>query len=544
MSSTVVTGPEPDPHAASVQRDRRRCDRLFFGLVVFHLVLGAVVVAKDKRILVRDESHYFNAVADVSGAVRRGDLAGSLRLFVDFERPLVGLLPAIIGQTVWGGLSPAPARAGMLIWLALLLFATYRIGIELHSPAAGVLAASVLGAMPLALGYSRMLGVDAPNAALSALAILTLLRTRCFRDPRGSVLFGLVAGIGFVNNHALLIFVGPVTLAHLAVGLRRRAPRARVLLSVALGALTFSVFLVALGWYYYQQILSAFSRAHHSVGGLYYFFRVPLSSVGPLLSLLYLIGCAGLLARDRRRLLATTGLWLWGALALLTQFQPWDRYAMPALPAAALVIGAGLCDLGRRWRSRRLAVPALVGLSMLIPLQQSTAGPFMFYCPTPHNVLSPQRALCAGLVRPLPQTPQPDIRWLKTLNLRKGGSVLIVPSHIRRVGPIETTPVDDDPLDALQYWLLLSSPFSVKVDLAEELKQLDIRWMKAKDYIFIADPGPREVILPSDRYAYDRVKKVVRSRQSCWIKTKELPLLNGRTLSVYRRIEPRSSLCL
>ncbi len=101
-------------------------------------------------------------------------------------------------------------RLALVPFLLLLLWATYRAGRELVGHRFGLLAAFVVGTLPVVLNYSRKWEPGLPNAALAALSVYLVIRV--VRRP-GSL--GAWAALGAVQG--LRMYVHPVAVPDVAL---------------------------------------------------------------------------------------------------------------------------------------------------------------------------------------------------------------------------------------------------------------------------------------------------------------------------------------
>ena len=393
---------------------RRRHLLLLCLLILVHLANSALVISRDRYYMVPDALDYYQWSMSMAQDLRRGEVGqAAFRLWGNRQRSPLGIIPATVAQL--GGPSLVASRLSSLFWLVLLLFFTYRITERLCSPGAGLIAAASLAAMPMVMGFSRLLWLDMPLAAMTAWCVLMLLRAEGFHSLRASLLLGLVVGLGLLTKYSLPIYVGPPALCFLLVALRRGGHRLRVLrnvtAAVAVAAGVFALWAAV----HFRYLLKAFEMAQPDLVILekpevgapdptrftYYLERIPLTSLGPLLAALMALAFVALVVKQRRRVLTITSAWLWGAMLLLAPFVTWDRYFLPALPAAAVLIGAGLYQLPAVARRRRWAVPAICGLLALFAIQQSWFGPVLTRCGDAEGIGASSRVFCSGMIRPI-----------------------------------------------------------------------------------------------------------------------------------------------
>ena len=123
------------------------------------------------------------------------------------------------------------ARLGMLPFLALLLFVTWRWGRRLlPSEGAALLAVVLLVAVPPVLGHAALASLDVPAAATTLLALYALQLWIESARARDAVLFGLAAGVAVVTKFSAVPFLAVslivLALTHWAVAQAARTPAA------------------------------------------------------------------------------------------------------------------------------------------------------------------------------------------------------------------------------------------------------------------------------------------------------------------------------
>ena len=105
------------------------------------------------------------------------------------------------------GVTQDAANLGNLVFLALLLWSTYEIGRSLVNTETGILAAMLLSFFPFVYGISRVFYVETALIAVTAFAMLRLIRTRGFEDRWQSVFFGLSVGLGMLTKWTFAFFL-------------------------------------------------------------------------------------------------------------------------------------------------------------------------------------------------------------------------------------------------------------------------------------------------------------------------------------------------
>ena len=521
---------------------RKRHLLLLCLLILVHLANSALVISRDRYFMVPDALDYFQWSVSMAQDLQKGEVAGAAAaLWGNRQRSPLGIIPATLSQL--GGTSQMSARLSSLFWMVLLLYFTFRVTERLSSPGAGLLAAASLAAMPMVMGFSRLLWLDLPLAAMTAWCVLMLLRAEGFHSLRGSLLLGVVVGLGLLTKYSLPIFVGPPALCFLLVALRRGGDRLRVLRNVALSVgLAAGVFALWAG-FHLRWLIKAFEMARPGLVILekpevgapdpsrftYYLERIPQSSLGPLLALLMAAGFAVLLVKGRRKILTITTAWFWGAMLLLAPFVTWDRYFLPALPAAAVLIGAGLCQIPAVARRRRWAVPTISGLLALLAIQQSWFGPVLARCGDAEGVGPSSRVFCSGMIRPITTLrARLDMSQLEAEELV---NLAVLPNTFL---PDPAPAPYDRPPDAVRQWLIEDTSKKVEVCRLADLPRVTARTLLRFRLVAVLVPAPPYAVPPRERGVHRRVRRWLDGDPKRWARKIDVTVTDGTRLLVYR----------
>lgn len=297
--------------------------------------------------------------------------------------------------------TPLVAQSVMLLSLGLGLLAVFGLAAWLWDEWTGLLAAFLYGTAPFVVFSLTNFQLDLPLAAAVAGTLYALARAEAFSRPGWTLGVGLLCAAGLLTKPTFPVYVLPAVLAETWMALR--APdRRRRLGSIGLALLIAAA--VSLPWYgprmigmpgqflnrsFKQAAESGYAPALSS-GGLLFYPSVFPTEIGYLAVLVFVLGL-WTVRRDRRarRL-------LWAAalvpflMILLVQNKNL-RYALPLIPAAAVVAAGGLRALAPP--PRRVLTTACVALGLL---QVSMSA---FALPDPPNV------------PPLPLPPAIPARW-------------------------------------------------------------------------------------------------------------------------------------
>jgi 4-amino-4-deoxy-L-arabinose transferase-like glycosyltransferase len=286
--------------------------------------------------------------------------AWSLDVLRDFEEQGIGALrtlplvssgyPPLYYATIAtayriAGTSIDTAQLANIPAILLIALATYGIAKSLLRPMAAAIAAMLVNFFPFMLWISRETLIDNWLVALVALAVWALIKTKEFSNPRWSVVFGLLCGLGMLTKWTFAIFV----LAPALWAARRHWNNA---LKAALIA-------AALASYWYVPQFSKLEGVWRNVniagktegdptffslqGWIYYIRALEGSLLFLPLFIAFLAGVIVIVRNGRKSFPKWTPIALyliggWIGLTLMPGSDP--RYAVPALPAVATIIAA------------------------------------------------------------------------------------------------------------------------------------------------------------------------------------------------------------
>ncbi len=156
---------------------------------------------------------------------------------------------AVIPFYILFGVNVEAAVMSNTIFILILLFSVYFLGVRIASRAAGLIAAILCLSYPMLITQFKELQLDAPLTAMVALALCLLLYSEAFRKPAYSIAFGVVCGLGMLTKWTfvacmLLPVIWAVVLAAKA-DFRERRPRRLVVA----GAAVLLAYTVASPWY-------------------------------------------------------------------------------------------------------------------------------------------------------------------------------------------------------------------------------------------------------------------------------------------------------
>ena len=283
-----------------------------------------------------------------------------------FYPPLVYWV-ADIFYAVLGNESMWVAILSNIVWLAILIGATYALGRRLWTPRVGWLSVVFVLAAPMIVSTSKEFMLDLPLTAMSALGLYVLIRSEGFSNRRYSLLFGACCGAALLVKWTfpLVIALPAIHAAVTALSqIRLRRVFAPVLNLLLAGAVTLAI---CGTWYahnwrdvggsslYYSNNAVGQAQPHVASATSLFYYLWNLLDVQLYLVPLLLVG-AGAVFTFRKRELARRNVYpllmVVGTYVLFTMLKHKDpRYTLPMLPALAIVATSWLEYVGTRARA-------------------------------------------------------------------------------------------------------------------------------------------------------------------------------------------------
>jgi 4-amino-4-deoxy-L-arabinose transferase-like glycosyltransferase len=121
-----------------------------------------------------------------------------------------------LGMLVGGVNVVAPTVAEILVFVPLLALGCYGAGTLVAGPRAGLLATAFGLGTPLVVEQFHVLMLDAPNAALVALAVWLVLASERFRRTGIAALAGVAVGFGLLTKQQFVLFLAGLVVVVLA----------------------------------------------------------------------------------------------------------------------------------------------------------------------------------------------------------------------------------------------------------------------------------------------------------------------------------------
>jgi 4-amino-4-deoxy-L-arabinose transferase-like glycosyltransferase len=164
----------------------------------------------NRGIPVDDAGLHLSAAIDTYEALSAGHLLKALTASAPY--PPLTFLVGGMGVFV-GGVDVAPAIVAQnLVFVPLLVLGCYKVGRLAFGPPAGLLAALFALGSPLIIEEFHEFMLDAPEAAMVAVAVWAILATERFSRPRACALAGIAVGLGMLSKETFVFFVAGVAL--------------------------------------------------------------------------------------------------------------------------------------------------------------------------------------------------------------------------------------------------------------------------------------------------------------------------------------------
>ncbi|HEV3035016.1 MAG TPA: glycosyltransferase family 39 protein [Solirubrobacteraceae bacterium] len=219
------------------------------------VAIGALFIAatcwwlsQDRSVPIDDAALHLGSALDAYSALSTGRLLSALTGSAPYP-PLTFLVGAL--GVPFGGVGVAPPIiAQNLVYVPLLALGCYKVARLAFGPLAGLLAVVFALGSPMVIEEFHEFMLDAPEAAMVAVALWAIMATERFSRPGVCALAGVAVGFGMLTKETFVIFVAGAALATAVRGGRRAWRGAAVFAAVALA--------IALPWYLYE--LSAVHR--------------------------------------------------------------------------------------------------------------------------------------------------------------------------------------------------------------------------------------------------------------------------------------------
>jgi hypothetical protein len=376
----------------------------YFLLMALLLVLvfnNTVWLWLDRTPLTWDEAHHLSSSVDYYRWLW-GPASARAQKFYEISPypPMVGLLTQLIFPFFGFNADAAILFVQSLFALVLMLAMFGIVNILCSDRDAGLLASLLIFLYPATFVLSRHYILDLPLAAMSALSMFLLLRLDRSWSRRDAAWFGLALGLGMLTKWTFAFYLTVPTLIVIVKMLSKNPSKPRLVHAV----LTFGIaLLVAAPWYvgrfisFLPQIPWYYGWAAHrndllwtQLGGLFFYpVNLVLYQVSPVGFVFFLLGAIFFLKPGGNLARWLIAAWVMAPMIILTLIRyKSPRYALPYLPAMALVTVVGLYEMKRRV----LRVSLLMAFIILLLVQYYALSFGLFSSPEigPVKLFQPQ----------------------------------------------------------------------------------------------------------------------------------------------------------
>jgi 4-amino-4-deoxy-L-arabinose transferase-like glycosyltransferase len=263
------------------------------------------------------------------------------RLYPLLYPTIVAIAYRLFGSTV------DVAQAANLPAIAILMFATYGIARYVLTPVQAALAGVLVIFYPYMLWLSRETIIEYWLAALIAVAVLLLYRSKDFSDTRTCVAFGVVCGLGMLTKTTFVLYV-----AGAALWFARKNLKNAIIAGIP--ALLIASYWLLPQWSTYREYLKGTMMYGRVEGDPELFtwqsfvFYVRTLEGYEIFLPLFLLFLAGLVCAIRDRKAGWVPIFVWiasGSLALIFIQNKDPRFYAPLLAAVAIISAAALTRL-------------------------------------------------------------------------------------------------------------------------------------------------------------------------------------------------------
>jgi hypothetical protein len=258
------------------------------------------------------------------------------------------------------GTSITIAIMSNIIFLSVLVFSIYKLGVVIFNRDVGLLASVITLSLPVVLHHSVIYYLDLPLTALVAVSSYVLIKSESFRDTKFSILLGILFGLGMLTKWTYLFFmVGPVcylSVTEFLSELRHENSDGRIShKKIAVNFLLFTITSLAIFGPYYFPILPdllketfRFSRGAIALGPknifsfssiLFYLSALWQYLIPPLGFILFILGTVGFLySKNKYKFFFLISMLVPYAIFTFIIQHKNPRYMMPWLPIISLIV--------------------------------------------------------------------------------------------------------------------------------------------------------------------------------------------------------------
>jgi len=186
------------------------------GATVLFVAVSAWWLAEDRAVPFGGGASHLYASLLYLEFVRAGDPFRAIA-YATYYPPAIRLFGGLV-LALFGKSADGPILAQNVVFAPLLALACYRIGRMLAGPSAGLLAVVFALGTPLIAEQFHVFMLDAPQAALVAVAVWLILASDRFARAKPAALAGLALGIGMLTKQLMPLYLIGLVGAVLARG--------------------------------------------------------------------------------------------------------------------------------------------------------------------------------------------------------------------------------------------------------------------------------------------------------------------------------------
>ncbi|MBN2367493.1 glycosyltransferase family 39 protein [Candidatus Woesearchaeota archaeon] len=239
----------------------KNTDRIFYCFLILVFLVNSIWIIADNSITVGNGTDGANSIL----AKKDKTAIEKTRFFLFKEikpdnPPLLEI--SLIPFYEFFGTKTLNAYLINSVYLAILIFSTYKIGGILYGKKQGFLAALLIAAFPLIIYFSKTNYREFLLLSLSALSFYILLKTKKFSDTKYSFLLGIILGIASLSRYDAIIFSGFPAMVYSLYSLKKLRHKSRkkiqkVLLNLFIASM---VSMLIAGIWYSRNISPALSN--------------------------------------------------------------------------------------------------------------------------------------------------------------------------------------------------------------------------------------------------------------------------------------------
>lgn len=275
-------------------------------------------------------------------------------------------------------------RYSNIIYFSLLLISIFLIGKKIHSPSAGLVAATFISLYPIVFGMSRKFGLDFPAMAMVSFVIFLLIDGN-FYSRKFSLLLGISIGMCMLVKAQCVLFIGGPLLYVIADTVRDR--KNRPCLKNVIMSMVITLFIGLIWWHrlfsyegireikfhFFNDAISQY-RNDSILNALTYYIASIYENMSPIFFGIFIVGMISTITQIRRKENIILILSFLPAYFVYSFLLPHTnvistRYLLPAYGPLAVMATVGMMNVSNRKNLQRL-IRALMILLIILGIYQ------------------------------------------------------------------------------------------------------------------------------------------------------------------------------